>query len=294
MLFRYNPLMHKTILIFLLLTSYIYSNMNVIVSILPQQTFVKAIGGKKVNISLMVQPGSSPHSYEPKPSQMKAVANAELYFTIGVEFENIWLSKFSNLNTNMKVVDLTKGVKKLHLSHKCTAHSHTHNHTHEDESSDPHIWTSPENVKIIAQNIYNALAIGDKANAKYYKTNLDTFLASIDKADTQIKDILSSLEGSRTFMVFHPSWGYFANEYNLEQIAVEIEGKNPKPRELVGLIKEAKKKKVSAIFTQPEFSDTSAKIIAKELKIPVIKASPMAANWSDNLIGISKAIAGNQ
>jgi zinc transport system substrate-binding protein len=93
-------------------------------------------------------------------------------------------------------------------------------------------------------------------------------------------------------MVFHPSWGYFAKAYNLEQIAVEVEGKSPKPRELVTLIKEAKEEKVNAIFTQPEFSDSSAKIIANELHIPVVKISPMAPNWSENLINMAKTIAG--
>ena len=93
-------------------------------------------------------------------------------------------------------------------------------------------------------------------------------------------------------MVFHPSWGYFAKAYNLEQIAVEVEGKEPKPKALIRLLKEAKKEKVKAIFTQPEFSDTVARIIAKELQIPVVKVSPLSANWSENLISIAIAIAG--
>ena len=110
--------------------------------------------------------------------------------------------------------------------------------------------------------------------------------------DRQIIHFLSSLEDTRRFMVFHPSWGYFAQAYNLEQIAVEVEGKEPKPKELIHLLKEAKEEKVKAIFTQPEFSDTVAKIIAKELQIPVVKVSPLAPNWSENLINIAKAIAG--
>ena len=104
--------------------------------------------------------------------------------------------------------------------------------------------------------------------------------------------ILSSLVDGQKFMVFHPSWGYFAKAYNLEQIAVEVEGKEPKPKELIHLLKKAKEKKVNAIFTQPEFSDATAKIIAKELNIPVVKVSPLAPNWSENLINITKAIAG--
>lgn len=94
-------------------------------------------------------------------------------------------------------------------------------------------------------------------------------------------------------MVFHPSWGYFAHKYGLEQLPVEIEGKSPKPKALIQLIQKARKEKVSAIFTQPEFSDEVAKVMAKELHIEVIKVSPLAKNWSKNLIKIANAIAGN-
>lgn len=287
--------MKKITLIFLLTTTYIFSNINVIVSILPAQTFVKAVGGDKVNISLMVEPGNSPHTYEPKPSQMMDISKAELYFAIDVEFEDVWLPKFQDLNPTMKVIDLAQNVEKMQMqeSHEKEGHEGHHHDAHGHQGEDPHIWTAPSNVKIIAQNIYDALIKEDPDNADYYKRNLDIFLASIDETHRQIMHILTSLEDGETFMVFHPSWGYFAKAYNLEQIAVEIEGKEPKPKELIYLLKEAKEEKVKAIFTQPEFSDTTAKIIAKELQIPVVKVSPLAANWSENLINIAKVIAGN-
>lgn len=287
--------MKKITLIFLLTTTYIFSNINVIVSILPAQTFVKAVGGEKVNISLMVEPGNSPHTYEPKPSQMMDISKAELYFAIDVEFEDVWLPKFKDLNPTMKVIDLTQNVEKMQMqeSHEKEGHEGHHHDAHGHQGQDPHIWTAPSNVKIIAQNIYNALIKKDPDNVDYYKRNLDIFLASIDETHRQIMHILTSLEDGESFMVFHPSWGYFAKAYNLEQIAVEIEGKEPKPKELIYLLKEAKEEKVKAIFTQPEFSDTTAKIIAKELQIPVVKVSPLAANWSENLINIAKVIAGN-
>lgn len=289
--------MKKIVLIFLLLSSYIFSNINTVVSILPVQTFVKYIGGDKVTVSLMVQPGNSPHTYEPKPSQMVDITKADLYFAIDVEFEAVWLPKFKNLNPQMRIVDLADHVQKIEMQNahrEKEAHDQEHHaeHDHDHEGEDPHIWTSPSNVKIIAKNIYNALKKTDPANAEYYKKNLNIFLASIDETDRQIIGILSSLDEGEKFMVFHPSWGYFAKAYNMEQIAVEIEGKEPKPKELILLLKEAKEEKVKAIFTQPEFSDTTAKIIAKELNIPVVKVSPLAADWSENLINIAKAIAG--
>ena len=283
--------MKKITLIFLLLTTYIFSNINAIVSILPEQTFVKAIGGDKVNISVMVLPGNSPHTYEPKPSQMKDVAKAELYFAIGVEFENVWLDKFKNLNTKMQIVDLSKGIKKLPMASHHDEHD-ADKHSEEHKGNDPHIWTSPDNVKIIAGNIYEALAKADPANESYYKQNYNKFTSLISETDSKIKSILSNKPKGTKFMVFHPSWGYFAQAYGLQQLPVEIEGKSPKPKELITLIKEAKEEKISAIFTQPEFSDSIAKVMANELHIEVIKVSPLAPNWSENLINIAHAIAG--
>ncbi len=277
----------------LLSSSYIFSNINAVVSILPQETFLKAIGGDKVNVTLMVKPGNSPHTYEPKPSQMMAISNATLYFTIGVEFEGVWLPKFEALNTQMHVVDISEGIEKIHMSKKQDEHASHKAHAHHNEGDDPHVWTSPKNVKIIADNIYQALVAHDTLNAPYYKRNYDVFLASIMETDKKIKTLLSSLKGSRSFMVFHPSWGYFAKAYGLTQIAVEVEGKSPKPKELVQLIHKAKKENVLAIFTQPEFSDASAKIIANELNIPVVKVSPLAPNWSKNLIDLAQNIAGH-
>ncbi|WP_309498613.1 metal ABC transporter solute-binding protein, Zn/Mn family [Sulfurovum sp.] len=284
--------MKKITLILFAATTYIFSNINTVVSILPEQTFVKAIGGDKVNVALMVKPGNSPHNYEPKPSQMVDISKADLYFAIGVEFEHAWLPKFKNLNPKMQVIDLADNVTKIRMpeAHEEDGHD-THHSEHAHKGDDPHIWTAPSNVKIIAKNIYAALAKKDPEHTGYYKANLDAFLLTVEETDAKIKEILLGIGNERKFMVFHPSWGYFSKAYNLEQIAVEVEGKEPKPKELMHLLKEAKEERVKAIFTQPEFSDAVATIIAKELQIPVIKISPLSPNWSENLINIANNIA---
>ena len=287
--------MKKITLLILLSTSYIFSNINVVVSILPEKTFVKAIGGEKVNVSLMVLPGNSPHTYEPKPSQMKSLTKASLYFAIGVEFEDVWLPKFKSLNERMEIVDLTQNIELLKMQ------KHTDHSTHDEDAhqvanahagNDPHIWTAPANVKVIAKTIYLALVKADGANESYYKENYKTFLSHIEQTDEKIRDILSKKSKGTKFMVFHPSWGYFAQAYGLKQLPVEMEGKSPKPKELIHLIKEAREEKIVAIFTQPEFSDAIANVIANELKIKVIKVSPLSPKWSQNLVNIANAIAG--
>jgi len=320
-----------------LLVSFVYAQTNIVVSILPQQTFVEKIGGEKVNVSTMVKAGSDPHSYEPKPSQMRDISKADIYFPIGVEFEDIWLDKFTSQNKDMKIVEMTEGIKFLEMK----AHNHHHEHeakhdehddheghehhdhadhddhdedhkTHanhddhddhddheehhdhdEHEGKDPHTWTSPKNVKIMAKNIYETLVKVDSSNKNYYEKNYNDFIEEINQTDKKIKEILSVLPEKSKFMVFHPSWGYFANEYNLIQLAIEVEGKEPKPKMLKKIIDEAKEENVKAILTQTEFSDKSAKVIANELKIKVIKETPLAQDWSQNLIKIANTIANN-
>jgi len=280
--------MKKIICILTLFTTYIFSNINVVVSILPEKSFVKAIGGEKVTIMPMVLPGNSPHTYEPKPSQMKKIAQANLYFAIGVEFERAWLPRFHSLNPHMQVIDVTQGIQKEPMS----GHSeHTHSPGDKEVHLDPHVWTSPANVRIIAKNICDALIRTDSGNRHYYEKNLQKFTTEIGQTEVEISTILREVPKGTKFMVFHPSWGYFAHAFGLIQLPVEIEGKNPKPRELIRLVKEAKKEKIKALFTQPEFSDAMAKTIAQELHIPVVKVSPMSEDWAKSLRDIAHAVA---
>ncbi|CAA6807641.1 MAG: Unknown protein [uncultured Sulfurovum sp.] len=98
------------------LNGFLYANINAVVSILPQQTFVEKIGGDQVHVTTMVKPGSDPHTYSPKPSQMVALSKADVYFPIKVEFENAWLDKFAYHNQTMKISDMTKGVNFIPLA----------------------------------------------------------------------------------------------------------------------------------------------------------------------------------
>ncbi len=269
-------------------SSLLFADVNAVVSILPEQTFLKAIGGDKVNVSLMVQPGSSPHTYEPKPSQMEDISKANVYFSIGVEFEDAWLPRFTAQNKNMKIVDLSSGIKKLPM---VGHHHHGEEKPKHESKLDPHVWTSIVNNKIIAKNIYNSLITLDKTNEKYYKANYDAFVGKLDNTDKTIKEILKNTTPKSKFMVFHPAWGYFAAQYNLEQLAIEAGGKNPTPKQIAFLISEAKEEKVKAVFTAPEFSEKVATQIAQEVGVPVIKVSPLNPKVCENLITFAKAIA---
>lgn len=278
----------RKILLLLIITATVsmHAKPVVIVSILPQLTFVQKIAKDKADITLMIQPGNSPHSYEPKSSQMISISKADVYFSIGVEFEDAWLDRFTSQNPKLKIVNISHGVQKLEIRE----HHHAKGE-HEHGRLDPHTWTSPANVKIMALHIYKTLIKLDSTNKAFYKTNLDAFLQEIKDTDKEIRSTLNEVQANSKFLVLHPSWGYFAKEYNLVQVAVEVEGKSPKPKEMVKIIDEAKEENVRVIFTQPEFSDKNAQTIAKETNISVKKISPLDANWSENLIQMALAIA---
>ncbi len=279
----------KKILLLLIFSTFLIAKVNTVVTILPQKTFVEKIGGNKVNVSLMVLPGNSPHTYEPKPSQMKHISNADIYFSIGVKFDKVWIPKFQSLNKTMQIVKTEQGIEKIEIAEH--SHSEEGGHDHGAHTLDPHIWNSPKNVKNIVKNIYDTFVVADSQNKEYYKANYKAFLEEIDETDKKINDILLTLDDKAKFVVFHPSWGYFAKEYRLTQVAIELGGKNPKAKHIKKIIETINKSYIEAVITAPEFSDNVAKQIAKQTGIKVIKISPLSPNWSKNLINLSKAIA---
>ena len=280
----------KKLFLILLLTPLTFASTDVVVSIVPQKVFVEKIGGDKVDVTVMVEAGSSPHTYTPKPSQMKKLSQAKLYLGIGVEFEEVWLGKFANQNKDLLVFNTSLNIQKQTMEGE--EHEQCKNlHHHDHDELDPHVWVDPQNIKVIAKNIFDALVVVDANNTDYYKQNYESYLKELDTLDEEIKEILKETPKNSTFMVFHPSWGYFAKRYELTQLPVEVEGKAPKMKALVQIIKKAKKERVHAIFTQPEFSDKASQNIARNLKIPVVKASPLAENWAENLKRLAKAIA---
>ena len=273
----------KKLLFLILFTALGFGKTAIVVSVIPEKIFVEKIGGTEVDVSVMIPRGSSPHTYEPKTSQMIKVSKAQFYFSIGLEFEEIWLKKFSNQNKNLHIIDISKDINKsISIEH------------HGEKELDPHIWVDPINVKQIANNIAKTLIATDPKKRTYYEKNLNLFLNELDELDKEIKALLRETPKETKFMVFHPAWGYFAKRYNLTQLAVQVAGKEPKMKALIQLIKKAKREKVQAIFTQPEFSDKSAQIIANTLNISVIKASPLSENWSKTLINLAQSIAHNK
>lgn len=269
---------------------------SVFVSILPQKYFVEQIAGDLVNIQVMVKPGASPATYEPKVSQMKKLAASEVYFAVGVPFEQAWLERIASVNSQMKIVKTDAGIKKL------TMEKHLHDDegddTHEEhagdehandqkEGLDPHIWLSPQLVKQQASIICTSLKELLPEQATLFETNLARFIKQIDDLDNELREILRGKENLR-FMVFHPSWGYFAQDYKLRQVPIEIEGKGAKSSQLRELILFARAEGIKVIFAQPQFSTKSAKLVAREIDGQVITVDPLAEDWLANMKVVAK------
>ncbi len=270
---------------------------SVFVSILPQKYMVERIGKNKVHVNVMVAPGASPHTYEPKPAQMAALSNAQLYFSIGVPFENFWLDKIAAANPQMNIIHTDEGIHKLPMAtyhgenHHGNASDHENNSSHGHSGMDPHIWTSPILVKQLAVAICKALSKADPSNASFFASNLNAFIREIQDLDQALHALFQDKAGTR-FIVFHPAWGYFANDYGLEMIPIEMEGKDPKPAQLMALIKHVRERGIRVLFVQPQFSSKSAALIAKEIKGRVVAVDPLAYQWMDNLKTIAAQFKG--
>jgi len=276
----------------------------VFVSIIPQKYFVQQIGKNLVDIQVMVQPGASPATFEPKPRQMTAIAKTHIYFSIGVPFENVWLNRIASSNPNMVVVQTDHGIPKTPMAdphhHRGEADQQKPDQHHENERGqdenrrnpgilDPHIWLSPPLVMIQARAILSALQKVDPVHRSDYEANYKAFISEISKLDAELRNIFNGKHGLE-FMVFHPAWGYFADTYGLKQIPVEIEGKNPKPAQLKELIEYANQNDINVIFVQPQFSAKSAEVIARGISGQVVLADPLAEEWAVNLRKVARAI----
>jgi zinc transport system substrate-binding protein len=272
--------------------------LKVCVSILPQAYLAERIGGQYVQVECLVGPGQSPHTYEPTPLQMAALAEARAFFRIGISFEEPLLRKIAVSGKDLNVVDTREGIKLRYFS---SEHSHGHENaqpggvggavdTTNEGLADPHVWLDPLLAKILAENICHELQRLDSLHAAQYAENLAKLEDDLDKLHEKISALLAPFAG-REFFVFHPTFGYFGDRYGLSQVAVETEGKEPTARQLVGLIEKARRDNIKAIFVQPQFSRKSAAAIARAVGAKIIEIDPLAYNYLENLEKMARELS---
>jgi zinc transport system substrate-binding protein len=286
-------LMQKLLLLLLLVPTFgLAEPLRVFASVVPIQTFVQKIGGEHVDARAMVRPGFNPHTYDPTPQQISALAGAALYVRTGVPFEKAWMERIRSANPGMQVFDARDGIALRELE----AHSHdepehdAEHHAEEDHEQDPHVWTSPPLVKHMVGGIRDKLSELDSAHAMEFTRNHDAFVAELDALDAELHALLDPLP-NRKFMVFHPAWGYFADSYGLTQVSIEHEGKEPGARGLAALIDHAKQEKIKVVFVQPQFDKRQARQVAQAIGGVVVAVDPLAADYVDNLRRVGRQFA---
>lgn len=270
--------------------------LQVAAGVAPVAHFARKIGGGLLQATVLVPAGADAHTYEPKPSQMRALAASALYLSTGLEFEEAWEKRLRAANPGMAYVRVDAGVRRLPMprghAHEEKGHGHKgkarmHGHDHEGEG-DPHVWVAPSSAKVMAAGIAAALAKADPAHSKVYEANLTAFLREVDALDAELRGVFSAIPAEkRGFLVFHPAWGYLARDYGLTQQAIEFEGKEPSPRRLATLIAEARAKGYKAIFVQPQMSRRTAETIAQAIGAGLVAADPLAEDWADNLRAVA-------
>jgi len=253
------------------------------VSVQPQAYFVQKIAGDLVEVQAMVGTGDDPHTYEPTTDQMRKMADAQLYFSIGVEFEAAWLPRFSAANPKLKIIDSAAGVERIPIAPTPSGQA--------TGELDPHIWLSPSRAKQISNNMAAALEEFDPANAQVYQANLEAWLKEIDQVDADVRTALSGITRDH-FLVIHPAWGYFAQEYGLVMLAVEQEGQEPGPDDLAKIIEQARTYQITRIFSQKGVNQKLAQSVADQLNgAQIIELDPMAQNWSENMRYVAEQLA---
>lgn len=264
------------------------NSIQVTTTIAPLEYFVERVGGDLVDVQSMIPQGGNPHTYEPSPSQMMKLSKADLYVKIGTEFEfeHTWIPKLVSLNKEMTVVNASEGIQEIAMAEHEDHGDHDHHH---HGAGDPHTWVSVNNAMLMVRSIEKALSKFDPTNADIYQKNASQFIAELGDLNYEIRETLKPL-ANKAFYIYHPSWGYFAQDYGLEQVVIEQEGKEPSARDLQRIVKEAKEKGIKRIFISPEFSDKSAKVIAKEIGGEVVVIDHLGKDFISNMKKAAEAI----
>ncbi|MFA5659494.1 MAG: zinc ABC transporter substrate-binding protein [Oscillospiraceae bacterium] len=248
----------------------------VAVSIVPQETFVKAVCGDKVEVITMIPPGSSPANYEPTPEQIENFSDCSVYFSIGVPTES------ANILPNagdLNVVSLAEKAAAVYPER-----------TFEGGGRDPHIWLSPKRVKVMIDAIAAEMSEIDPDNKDFYNENAQAYIAQLDELDAEISAALEGVENKK-FIVYHPAFGYLADDYGLEMFSLEEEGKEATPQHLEEMIDLAKDEDIKVIFYQAEVDSSQSKAYADEVGGKTMQLAPLSPDYIENFKNMANLMA---
>jgi len=250
-------------------------------TIVPLGEFVHAVGGTRVSVTVLVPPGAEPHTFEPSPSQIREVADADIYAKNGAGLES-WMDSILQVNPHMLIVDTSKDVSLIAGTGKTADGG--------GRAMDNHIWLSPRNAVAQVRNICDGLTRVDPAGKDYYSNNRDNYIVKLKELDAYLNSTFAATK-KKKFVVLHPAWTYFARDYGLTQIAIDVEEKEPGPRYLTEIVKAAYANNITTVFVEPQYNPKMAEVIAKEIGGKVVSIDDLAPNYIENLKSVGKKIA---
>ncbi|MBN2645801.1 MAG: zinc ABC transporter substrate-binding protein [Desulfuromonadaceae bacterium] len=251
------------------------------VSVAPQKYLLQKLVEKDAQIQVIIRPGQNPTTWDPSPRQMATILGSDALFAIGVPFEDVWLPRLRRSAPQLLIVDLRHGIDLLEAPahhHPEQADTATHDHT----ELDPHLWLDPLRCIRMAATMRDTLASLDPANSTAYQHRFMVLEQELEALHQSLSQQLLPLKGRR-FMVFHPAWGYFAQRYGLEQVAIEQEGKEPGGQSLARLIEQARQQQIRIIFVQQQFSGKAATTLANQIGARVVPLDPLEENLDQAL-----------
>lgn len=252
-----------------------------VVTIEPLRYFTEQIAGEQFKVVSIVPEGSSPETYDPTPRQLLDIAKSEAWLKIGyIGFEQTWTDKLTANAPQMKVFDTSEGIELIRDTHHHEGHVHV-------GGVEPHTWTSPANARIIARNICNALCRIDSANTNYYTERLGRMDSLICRTDSILRAMLAQ-NADKAFLIYHPSLSYYARDYGMEQLCLEENGREPSPAHMRKIIEQCRQKGIRTIFIQKEFDSRNATLAAQETGTKLVLINPLAYEWEQELINITK------
>ena len=251
----------------------------VTVTISPYKYFVDQIAQGKVDVNVMVSNGNNPETYEPYAQQMMELSKSALYLKVGsIGFEQTWMKKLQDNAPEMKVIDTSVGIKPAKTP---------------GGNIDPHVWMSCSNARIIASNILKALSELEPKNKAFFEKNYLSLLSIIDKRDSIIKESFKKdPDLVRKFVIYHPILTYFARDYQLEQLAIEEEGREPSASQLKSLIQRARKENIKFCLIQAEFANRNTTTFIKESHTKPMDINPLQGDWNRAMQEAAAAVQG--
>ncbi len=256
--------------------------LRIMTTIAPLGWMAEEIAGDLAEVSIMLPPGGNAHTFEPTPRQMVSLGEADLLLAVGGNLEENFLKVIGEVLPDLRVVELNQNLDLIPFT---SGHDED-----EHDGTDPHVWLSPKNMILMAETIKQSLISLHPEQDAFFSGTGEMIESDIIKIDREISSILSPYSG-RSFIVFHPSFGYFARDYNIRQIAVEKEGAEPRGAELLSLIRTAEEALIHVVYTAPGFPKNAGRAVAEAIGGTTFELDPMPYDWAAGIIETARILA---